>query len=84
MQEINVRPSTNYDLSQQVGQSSLNYSSLNYSSLNYIVVAQTIKDPDLLGNAQVAFNHFVQTGQGWALLIGLVLGYMLRSMTSYG
>ncbi len=74
MQEINVRPSTTYDLSQQVGQ----------SSLNYIVVAQTIKDPDLLGNMQVAFNHFVQTGQVWALLIGLVIGYMLRSMLSYG
>lgn len=72
MPEINVRPSTTYV--SQVGQ----------SSLNYIVVAQTVKDPDVVGNAQVAFNHFVQTGQVWALLIGLVLGYMFRSMTSYG
>ena len=75
MQEINIWfPSTTHELSQQVEQ----------SSLNYIVVAQTIKDPDLLGDVQVAFNHFVQTGQVWALLIGLILGYMLRSMTSYG
>lgn len=75
MQEINIWfPSTTHELSQQVEQ----------SSLNYIVVAQTIKDPDLLGDVQVAFNHFVQTGQVWALLIGLVIGYLLRSMTSYG
>lgn len=74
MSEINLWfPSTN-DTSHQVGQ----------SSLNYIVVAQTVKDPDLLGNVEKSFNHFVQTGQVWALLIGLVLGYILRSMTSYG
>lgn len=54
-------------------------------SLNYIVVSTTnIKDPDVLGNIQGSFNHFVQTGQVWALLVGVVLGYIFRSMTSYG
>ena len=75
MPEINVWfPNTTHDTSHLVGQ----------SSLNYIVVAQTVKDPDLLGNVEKSFNHFVQTGQVWALLVGLVIGYMLRSMTSYG
>ncbi len=76
MPEINVwLPSTTYDASQLLG----------HSSINYIAVTPTsIKDPDLLGNVEKSFNHFVQTGQVWALLIGLVLGYMFRSMTSYG
>jgi hypothetical protein len=47
-------------------------------------IAQTIKDPDIIGQMQTAFNHFIQTGQVWALLIGLVIGYMIRNLTSYG
>jgi hypothetical protein len=52
--------------------------------INCTVVAQTITDADLLGNIQRAFNNFVQSGQVWAMLIGLVIGYMIRSLTSYG
>ncbi len=52
--------------------------------VNWIVVAQTISDPDLLGQIQKAFNNFVETGQVWALLIGLILGYLIRNLTSYG
>ena len=59
--------------------------SLQQRSLNYIAVTTTnIKDPDVLGNIQGSFNHFVQTGQVWALVIGVVLGYIFRSMTNYG
>jgi hypothetical protein len=47
-------------------------------------IAQTVKDADLIGQMQTAFNHFIQTGQVWALLIGLVIGYMIRNLTSYG
>jgi hypothetical protein len=47
-------------------------------------LAQQVTDPDLIGRVQKSFNHFVQTGQVWALLIGLVIGYMLRNLTSYG
>ncbi|MEA5599442.1 hypothetical protein [Rivularia sp. UHCC 0363] len=52
--------------------------------VNWTVLAQTINDPDLLGQIQKSFNHFVQTGQVWALLIGLVVGYLIRNLTSYG
>jgi len=52
--------------------------------INSIVLAQHIDSPDLLGNVQKAFDHFVQSGQIWALLIGLILGYMIRGLTSYG
>jgi hypothetical protein len=48
-----------------------------------LVLAQTIEDPDVLGNMQDAFNNFIQSGQVWAFGIGLVLGYMFRAFTSY-
>ena len=48
------------------------------------VLAQALKDPDILGNIQTAFNNFVQSGQIWALLIGLFIGYLLRGLTTYG
>ncbi|MFM7407683.1 MAG: hypothetical protein ACKO3K_13755 [Cuspidothrix sp.] len=43
-----------------------------------------IKDPDLLAQFQNSWNHFVKSGQIWALSIGIVLGYMFKSLTSYG
>lgn len=51
---------------------------------DWTVVAQTITDSDLLGTFQKAFNNFIKSGQGWAFLIGLIIGYMIRSLTSYG
>lgn len=51
---------------------------------NWTLLAQQVTDPDLLGNFQKAFNNFIQTGQAWALLIGLIVGYMIRGFTSYG
>ena len=38
--------------------------------------AQVIDDPDLLGQMRDAWNNFITTGQVWALLIGMVFGYM--------
>lgn len=52
--------------------------------INWTIVAQSVKNTDLAGDVQRAFDHFVQTGQIWALLTGLVLGYLFRSLTSYG
>ncbi len=52
--------------------------------VNWTALAQTITDPDLMGQIQKSWNHFIQTGQVWALLIGLVIGYMIRNLTSYG
>jgi len=49
-----------------------------------VIVAQAVRDADLMGQMQKSFNNFVQSGQIWALLIGLVVGYMFRSLTSYG
>jgi hypothetical protein len=46
------------------------------------LLAQTYSD-DLGSNLQGAWNNFIQSGQVWALLIGLVVGYIFRSITSY-
>lgn len=44
-------------------------------------IAQTIHDSDLLGNFQKSFSNFIESGQAWALLIGLIIGYMIRGLT---
>ncbi len=72
-----------------------NYQVMNYFSgvisqlvwqlpVNLTMLAQTINDPDVLGQMEQAWNNFVTTGQIWALLIGLIVGYVLRGLTSYG
>lgn len=60
------------------------YHYLNKLLFNWTVVAQNFSDVDLLGNVQTAFNHFIQSGQVWALLIGLIIGYMIRGLATYG
>lgn len=41
-------------------------------------------DTDPFRGTRTAFNNFVRTGQAWALLIGFVLGYIVRGLTTYG
>ncbi|MGF1601529.1 MAG: hypothetical protein ACFCU8_05810 [Thermosynechococcaceae cyanobacterium] len=45
-------------------------------------LAQTYQD-NLGANLQGSWDNFIQSGQVWALLIGFVVGYVFRSMTSY-
>lgn len=47
------------------------------------VLAQQFQQ-DILGDLGKTFNTFVKTGRLWALLIGFVIGYIFRSLTSYG
>jgi len=55
-------------------------SQLFWLPINWTVLAQHIDDPNLLGNVQRAFDHFVQTGQVWALLIGVILGFFVQPL----
>jgi|GEM_PF-2091121 len=48
--------------------------------LDWIVFAQEVRDPDVLGQMQKALQTFIESGQVWALIIGLVLGFGFRSM----
>ena len=51
------------------------------SSEQVIVVSTRVKSTELFDNVQSSFNHFLQSGQAWALLIGLFLGYFVRGLT---
>ncbi len=46
------------------------------------LIAQQFED-NLFNNAQGTFDNFVESGQVWALLIGLAVGYMIRSLTAF-
>ncbi|WAL60212.1 hypothetical protein [Thermocoleostomius sinensis] len=41
-------------------------------------------DTDVFKPVRGFFNYFIQSGQIWALLIGTAVGYLFRSLTSYG
>ncbi|WP_056041137.1 hypothetical protein [Lyngbya aestuarii] len=49
------------------------------SSSNYTVIAQQ-SDVDLVANVQKVWNNLLQTGQLWALLIGVGVGWWIRSV----
>ncbi|MGD2183684.1 hypothetical protein [Lusitaniella coriacea] len=44
------------------------------------LLAQNVTDPDVIGQMQRAFKNFIESGQVWALIIGLVVGYGFRSL----
>jgi len=46
------------------------------------VLAQQF-DQDVMADLGNAMTYFIESGQVWALLIGFVLGYMLRGVTTY-
>lgn len=41
-------------------------------------------ETDVFRPVREFFNNFIESGQIWAFLIGIVLGYLFRSLTSYG
>jgi hypothetical protein len=47
------------------------------------ILAQRLENVDILANMEDAWNNFIQSGQVWALLIGVFFGYVFRSFTSY-
>jgi hypothetical protein len=53
--------------------------------LDWQFIAQASSDKqfnqDVLGNISQGFNNFVRSGQLVALIIGAVLGYLLRTIT---
>lgn len=45
-----------------------------------VMLAQQVSDPNLIGQAQKAWSYFIQSGQIWALIIGVIIGYFIRGM----
>ncbi|WP_041226534.1 hypothetical protein [Crinalium epipsammum] len=54
-----------------------------HTQASWNVLAQTVQDPDVLGQMQKSFNNFIKSGQVWALGIGVVIGYMIKNLTSF-
>lgn len=53
-------------------------------SFELTLLAQQVSDPDLFGQVQRAWSHFVQSGQIWALFMGVIIGYFIRGMSGIG
>ena len=45
------------------------------------LLAQKIEDPDILGQIEDAWYNFIDSGQVWALLIGVFFGYIFKGFT---
>lgn len=52
-------------------------------SIDWSVLGQLQTDTNVGGNFGNAWNNFVKSGQIWALLIGIAVGYFLKSFTSF-
>jgi hypothetical protein len=53
-------------------------------SIDVTLFAEEFKHPDITGNVGKSWNHFVRTGQVWAFVLGIALGYFVRTFTSFG
>jgi hypothetical protein len=47
-----------------------------------LVLAEQFQNVDILGNIQNGWTDFLHTGKAGAMAVGLVIGYMVRGMTS--
>jgi hypothetical protein len=54
-----------------------------HPQLDWSLLAQQF-ETDVFANTRAAFDNFVKSGQLWAFVIGLIIGYLVRSFTSYG
>ncbi len=60
---------------------SFDLSSFDFHSIT--LLAQNFDDVDIIADMEEAWGNFVETGQCWALLIGVVVGYGFKGLTSY-
>lgn len=47
------------------------------------VLAQQF-ETDVFKGTRTILNEFIKSGKLWTLLIGIIIGYVLRGLTSYG
>ncbi len=47
------------------------------------LLAQTLDSVDILADMESAWINFVETGQVWALIIGMFIGYVFKGFTTY-
>lgn len=53
--------------------------------VDFLFLAQQAQqfDQDVMAEFRKAFQNFVESGQIWALLIGLIIGYVAANLTNY-
>ncbi len=58
---------------------------LNHFHLNWQPFASNAQqfNQDVTKDLAGGWNNFIKTGQVWALLIGVILGYLFKSITSF-
>lgn len=56
---------------------------LHSSPSDWILLAQQF-DTDPFSGVREWFSNLIATGQIWALIIGFIVGYLFRGLTSYG
>lgn len=70
----------------------LNHVSLGHDTLNALPYVTSIDwhglgqlqtDTNVLNQFGNAWDNFVKTGQIWALLIGIVIGYLFKGFTTF-
>lgn len=44
------------------------------------IIAQEVTDPDVMGQMGEYLTNFYESGQLWALLVGMVLGFVFRGI----
>ena len=54
-----------------------------FSHHGITILAQTFDDVDIVADMEEAWYNFVETGQCWALVIGVIVGYGFKSLTGY-
>ncbi len=54
-----------------------------FSFHDLTILAQTFDDVDIMADMEEAWYNFVETGQCWALVIGVIVGYGFKSLTGY-
>jgi hypothetical protein len=67
----------------QTGEGWLWQAGLDWAGLDWAVLAQQF-DTDVFAGARKIIGDFIESGRLWTLLIGIVIGYVLRGLTSYG
>ncbi|MFM6223346.1 MAG: hypothetical protein ACKPDM_23870 [Dolichospermum sp.] len=55
-----------------------------HQHITFLANSSYIKDPDILEQIRLIWNYFITSGQIWALFIGVVVGYLLKSLSSFG
>ena len=51
------------------------------TSTSQTILAQQFEESDLGKQVQDSWNNFVESGQIWALCVGVIFGYMFRTFT---